>query len=39
MQKARVAEKEEGGFIVGLLALVGPVVVILIVSTALNDDN
>jgi len=38
-QKARTAEQEvEGGFIVGLLALIGLVVVILIVLAVMNDD-
>ena len=39
-QKARTAEKEvEGGIIVGLLALIGLVVVILIVVAVLNSDD
>jgi len=38
-QKARTAEQEvEGGLIVGLLALIGLVVVILIVVSVMNDD-
>lgn len=38
-QKARTAEQEvEGGIIVGLLALIGLVVVILIVVAVLNND-
>jgi tRNA C32,U32 (ribose-2'-O)-methylase TrmJ len=37
-QKARAAEQDvQGGFIVGLLALIGLVVVILIVVAVLND--
>jgi len=38
-QKARAAEQEvQGGIIVGLLALIGLVVVILIVLAVLNND-
>jgi hypothetical protein len=38
--RARVAEKDvEGGFIVGLLALIGLVVVVLIVLSVVNDDE
>jgi hypothetical protein len=38
-QNARVAEQEvEGGIIIGLLALIGLVVVILIVVAVLNND-
>jgi hypothetical protein len=38
--KARAAEKDvQGGFIVGILALIGLVVVILIVLAVVNDDK
>jgi len=38
--RAREAEQDvEGGFIVGLLALIGLVVVILVVLAVVNDDD
>ncbi|HZO57349.1 MAG TPA: PA2779 family protein [Bryobacteraceae bacterium] len=39
-QKARAAEQDvKGGFITGILALIGLVVVILIVVAVMNDDD